>query len=237
MARYRDRDRRDRPDPAAQAGSFGGAGGSFDWQLRRFMRRRADGGTFESQYIPLSCGFMVSVTDTTQLTALREHAEEKSGRVNQALARLQVGLAVFDRPDSAVLLTLQRSKDRWQERSMTWHRPGGVVVAHPIRPTGYGWLDHSPDGCHRPRDGRGGNAAPRQSRRLSPTCRPALWSLTPMNGWPWSTRPTMSLCAGPGHRRRHAFASRPGADPGVDSPHFSMSRGQRWPVLQFSYKV
>ena len=80
---------------------------------------------FESQYILLSCGFMVSVTDTTQLTALREHAEEKSGRVNQALARLQVGLAVFDRPGAAVLLTLQRSKDRWQERSMIWHRPAG----------------------------------------------------------------------------------------------------------------
>ena len=66
-----------------------------DRRPRQYTRRRADGGTFESQYIPLASGFAVSVTDTTQLTALREHAEQASGRVNQAMPQLQVGLAVF----------------------------------------------------------------------------------------------------------------------------------------------
>ena len=62
---------------------------------RVFQRRRADGATFESQYIPLASGVAISINDTTQLTALRDQAERAFDRVHEAMAQLRVGLAVF----------------------------------------------------------------------------------------------------------------------------------------------
>ncbi len=69
--------------------------GADDRLPRHYSRRRSDGGTFESQYLPLASGFAVAITDTTQLTALGERAEQASARVHDAMAHLQVGLAVF----------------------------------------------------------------------------------------------------------------------------------------------
>lgn len=78
-----------------------------DRTTRRYARRRPDGGTYEAHYIPLDTGYMVFVSDTTQLMALRDSAEQGTRRVQQAMAHLRVGLAVFG-PDRTLGLHNRR---------------------------------------------------------------------------------------------------------------------------------
>jgi len=78
-----------------------------DRTARRYSRRRSDGGTYDAYYVPLAQGHAVSVTDTTQVTALRDGAEQATRRVEQAMAHLRVGLAVFG-PDRTLGLHNRR---------------------------------------------------------------------------------------------------------------------------------
>lgn len=87
-------------DPEALAAEMIGAD---DRSARRYIRRMSDGSTFDSQYFPLASGFAIAVTDTTQLTAIGERAEQASALVHDAMAHLQVGLAVFG-PDRRLSL-------------------------------------------------------------------------------------------------------------------------------------
>ena len=63
---------------------------------RRIHRRRPDGRTFESHYVPLDDGaHLVCLVDTGAVMAMRDEAELAVSRVQMALYGLRIGLAVF----------------------------------------------------------------------------------------------------------------------------------------------
>ena len=63
---------------------------------RRYRRRHPDGRSFDSHHVPMpDGGLLVCLTDTTNLVAMRDEAEQAASRVHAAVASLRVGLAVF----------------------------------------------------------------------------------------------------------------------------------------------